>query len=474
MQFFFLPLLLLLLLLSGSPAFAAYQTGAAPTFVFSSNSAGGTVVTNSTIPVTKKAVVKVVGSGGGAAYTGAAGALSGSSDFARLMSMPLNGGKGVEFGGKYNYAPRVSTPNTTIPISVVQKVPFKSVAKALLRSLPGIGTVYVLGELADEYARHGNEVDPHENSPWTVEQTPTGWTVTRDETVDQAYLNSGAGPYESPGTACTALAESMACHDPGCEPPPSLTAIDNRPAVYSFSCALSSDLSQIAGGGVIQQQVQKIPLPESVIDDEIQPDGDPAPGVADGIVMDALRGNAPWQLEIPDSPAPEVTGPGTVSNSVVTTTNAAGNTVTNTTVTTINYNDNRVTVNNTTTTVTKNPSGTTIPNDPADVPADETSAEPEPPTDLCKDHPEILACQELDTPSDEPIPKDTRNITLQTGPTFGGGGCIPDVVVNVGGQQITVLAMTVPCGWIENLLKPFILLIATISAVYIVMPRAGD
>jgi hypothetical protein len=125
-----------------------------------------------------------------------------------------------------------------------------------------------------------------------------------------------------------------------------------------------------------------------------------------------------------------------------------------------------VTDSETTTTTDETP---TDPN-PTTPGVDPTTGEPTP--GLCELYPDILACKKLEAPPEEPLPKETRNIELQTGPSFAGGGCIPDVNVSVFGHQVTALAMAVPCGWISDYLKPFILLLASLSAVFIIYPKS--
>lgn len=115
----------------------------------------------------------------------------------------------------------------------------------------------------------------------------------------------------------------------------------------------------------------------------------------------------------------------------------------------------------------------TVPANPAD-PAAPTTTAPEKDPGLCALFPDILACKKLDAPEPAEIPKRDQDITLQTGPSFSGGSCPPDVVVSVGGQQVTVLSTAQPCDWISAYMKPIILLLASISAAFIVLPRGGD
>ncbi len=178
----------------------------------------------------------------------------------------------------------------------------------------------------------------------------------------------------------------------------------------------------------------------------------------------------------------QITGPSTTPGPVtnkVSSPDADGKVTTTTTTPTINItyegDDIRTTTTTTITTTVVNPDGS------AQSTRTETETAQDPLTDpgkdtkegiLCSLFPDILACKKLEDPGTEEIPKETRNIELQTGPDFSGGSCIPNVVVSVFGNQITVLDMAEPCRWIETMLKPLILLFAAMSAVFIVMPRS--
>jgi hypothetical protein len=175
----------------------------------------------------------------------------------------------------------------------------------------------------------------------------------------------------------------------------------------------------------------------------------------------------------------QVTGPDTVPGPTTTTESspdADGKTTTTTVTNTLNlvYNGPQITTTTTTTTTTtvKNPDGSVDSTKTDTTTSEEPNKETGEDSLLCSVFPDILACKKLEDPGTEEIPKETRTIELQSGPDFSGGSCIPDVVVTVFGNQITVLAMAEPCRWIETMLKPLILLFAAMSAVFIVMPRS--
>ncbi len=165
-------------------------------------------------------------------------------------------------------------------------------------------------------------------------------------------------------------------------------------------------------------------------------------------------------------------GPSNLAGPQTTTTTGTGPQQLTTTTTTnynINYQGDRISYETTTTTNITNEAGETVSQET------ETTPEQEPlPADLpglCELYPDILACKKLDEVTDE-IPKRDQDIALQDGPDFAGGSCPPDVTVSVNGQSVTVLSTALPCDWIQTYLRPIILLLASISAAFIVVPRA--
>lgn len=89
----------------------------------------------------------------------------------------------------------------------------------------------------------------------------------------------------------------------------------------------------------------------------------------------------------------------------------------------------------------------------------------------CDKYPGSLGCAAVADPGPaDPIPSQTRDITPQAGPTFGGGGCPANVGMAWRGQFLTLLPMSAACNWISTYVRPLMLLLAAITAVFIVMP----
>lgn len=96
---------------------------------------------------------------------------------------------------------------------------------------------------------------------------------------------------------------------------------------------------------------------------------------------------------------------------------------------------------------------------------------PEEQKSLCEKHPDILACAkpELDTPDGE-IPKATREITYQEQDVFGGGSCPADKYATIGGRSMMVYDWQQTCGVVSTYLRPLILLLGAMGALFILIP----
>ena len=104
-------------------------------------------------------------------------------------------------------------------------------------------------------------------------------------------------------------------------------------------------------------------------------------------------------------------------------------------------------------------------------PGDETKPTPEEEKSLCEKHPDILACQkpELDTPDGE-IPKTTKQVTYAEEGGFGGGSCPANVYASLHGQQTLVYNWGETCSVVSTYLRPIILLLGAMGALFILIP----
>ena len=90
---------------------------------------------------------------------------------------------------------------------------------------------------------------------------------------------------------------------------------------------------------------------------------------------------------------------------------------------------------------------------------------------LCEKHPDILACQkpDLDTPDGE-IPRSSKTVTYAEEGGFGGGSCPGNIYSNVGGKSIMVYNWSETCGVVSTYLRPIILLLGAMGALFILIP----
>lgn len=104
-------------------------------------------------------------------------------------------------------------------------------------------------------------------------------------------------------------------------------------------------------------------------------------------------------------------------------------------------------------------------------PDGEDAPKPEEEQSLCEKHPDILGCQkpELDIPDGE-IPKTTKQITYAEEGGFGGGSCPANLYSNIGGQNVMVYNWAETCGVVSTYLRPIILLLGAMGALFILIP----
>lgn len=98
--------------------------------------------------------------------------------------------------------------------------------------------------------------------------------------------------------------------------------------------------------------------------------------------------------------------------------------------------------------------------------------DPDPPFDFytdCDKFPNSLGCSSVrDIPPFELIPSEDRVFSLQSGPSFSGSSCPSDVSFVIAGKTIDMVDMSVPCGWITGMVKPVFILLAFITAFFII------
>lgn len=385
------------------------------------------------------------------------GGIQGTGAFSGGKKFRLNGNQ-FEMGGVYDMPMPDSTKKAKV--TAITPIPTNKMAKAVLKALPIVGNAYMAGELLQELADEWNRQDPTKNpiidlEKGAVYEPRIEWVWVGGDTVSKFYSASQACAFN-----LSRISGSS----------PEIVSIwDNSGGGKAAHCRGKDQVGSVINftlGQVLDAIKDYVP-PDivDIVADKVSPS-------AVGKGLDAVGDLAP--MELPSDLPTTVAGP-SISTGTKTENLPNGDTKTTTTTNNITYNQNNISIITTITTTIQSPDGT---KDTTTTPGSSTSGEPQPqledkPTPgICDLFPDILACKKLDEPATEEIPKETRTIELQTGPTFSGGSCIPDVVVTVFGRSITVLAMAEPCRWISELLRPLILLFAAMSAVFIVIPRS--
>lgn len=385
-----------------------------------------------------------------------------------LWKVRRSDGKFADIGPIIDKVNNPKGHNLPVPVNIAAKVPSKALTLAMLkplaRAVPVLGTALALKDFMDG-------IPDNYYSDYTLGDDAKLYKKNTGE--DACYrVHTGGGPsdcYPSGSTACKAVYGSAY---PDIR---YLQSTDTSGECRNFHIEI--------GYGVSLTKLETSPPPRLATIEELASDIDSQPNWPQSMLdksADLINSGAHPEL-IPTPENTAVTGPssGTGSSTVSQTSKPNGDIVTSTTNQTYNYTYNNNTINwtktDTVTTVTTKPDQSTeteVTTETETNPVDDLPPnDPDPPPDLCEKNPDILACKKLEEPEQTEIPKETRTIKLVDGPTFSGGSCIPDVMATVNGQSIKILETSTPCGWISDFFKPLILLLASISAVFIVMPR---
>lgn len=93
--------------------------------------------------------------------------------------------------------------------------------------------------------------------------------------------------------------------------------------------------------------------------------------------------------------------------------------------------------------------------------------------DFCDKHPNVLACLELDTPEGE-IPKGTFNVTYSVENSWGSGSCPSDKYATIAGRSMKVYDWAQTCDYVATYVRPILLLLCALGALFIVMPGRAE
>lgn len=120
---------------------------------------------------------------------------------------------------------------------------------------------------------------------------------------------------------------------------------------------------------------------------------------------------------------------------------------------------------------TESPTGST---DPTTEPSTDTPREDgKEDRDFCDKHPESLACTELDTPEGE-IPKSTFEVSYSIENSWGSGSCPSDKYATIAGRSIKVYDWAQTCDYVATYVRPMLLVLCALGALFIVMPGRAE
>jgi len=451
---------IVLMLLAASAHAQNVQVGSKPSAVFEPT-AGGYILRQPgpahNISVTPQPV------------TPPSGGIKGVGAFSGGKKFRLNGNE-FEMGGKYDMP--IPKTGQKAEVTAISKIAQKPLAKSVLKALPLVGNAVALGEVLNAIKDEWDQQMPPSGSPTVVNEQ--NGTVTRTEAT--SWWELGGNKYSSAGEACQRY-YATSCINPTPEgqppnPPFPASSINLGNDTYACKCSNQEGLLGQPAKVLGKPQIQNPPDP---VLDEVADAMDKE--TIDELIEAIQSGSKADQFnpELPADAPTTVTGPSSVPGKT-TTSKANGKTSTTTSTTNITYNNSTVNITTTNQTTTRDDATNEVTDTKEDSTSNETPDEPKEQKpdeiDICKLNPDILACKKLEEPEQTEIPKRSEEISLQQGGTFSGGGCVPDLVVNVFGQQVTVLSMATPCGWITDYMRPLILLLAAMSAVFIIYPKS--
>lgn len=180
-----------------------------------------------------------------------------------------------------------------------------------------------------------------------------------------------------------------------------------------------------------------------------------------------------------ESGPPEVSGPASSVGAPHTTTtiNNVGGTTTTTTTNTNHYTyaGNQVSYTTTAVTVSQTCTAAGSCTTETETKTDDKPKDPEKEKeDECEKFPERVGCAELDTP-DGDIPKREHNLTFTADSRFASSASCPaNVYSPIHGQSVMIWDWTATCGFLAGYVRPVVLAMAAIAALFIVLPARSE
>lgn len=124
---------------------------------------------------------------------------------------------------------------------------------------------------------------------------------------------------------------------------------------------------------------------------------------------------------------------------------------------------------------TGSPQGSTepVPDSPTEPSTDTPREDGKEDRDFCDKNPNVLACLELDTPEGD-IPKGTFNVTYSVENSWGNGSCPADKYATLAGKSVKVYDWEQTCDYVATYVRPILLLLCALGALFIVMPGRAE
>jgi len=373
--------------------------------------------------------------------------------------------KGTPTGATIGKTTPLGIGGHQVPVTAIAKVAAPSLGKAIARFAAGVVPVVAAGIATAQLL---NDIN-------VIMRTPQGggpnqfFEVIKGEGNGWEYYYN-VWTYKTPSAACNDYLSRNAAADPDAHWSSVTTEVAGDGS--SVRCTITGKYNGSTLTSVGNFPGRRVPITDAreqeiTLDDLAtkiaRESGWPDPQRLGNILREAINSG-----QTVDVGTPTVTGPASSQGTPVTktTTNPQGQSITTTTNTTNNYNYEGNKVTNTPTTIT-----TTVNNNTGEK-KEETETTDDKRTE-CQKNPESLSCATTDVPDGE-IPKSSKTVTYsEDGFLSGGGTCPADKYASIHGVSTKVWDWQQACGYISGPIRAVVLVLAALSAAFILIPGKG-
>jgi hypothetical protein len=319
-------------------------------------------------------------------------------------------------------------------------------------------------------------------------------TVSVLEKQPGSYLTDAGAEFNFPGCSSVTWIRSQDCawHGGGVKPDRVMTVAGPGQFPWGVGCAageICAAWGHMPCDDGFEQAWSCGSKPASQVDPSWINTGTTTPNASDPVIQQLLENQMPdnpegvakelGQLGTPAEGGPTIitgptTQPGGTSPKTVHPDGSSSQTTTNYNIT---YNNNNVSVTETNTTqrydANNAPSGSPIVDTHAPTQSPASQPTPAESRDLCADHPEILACQQMGSYSAPSESLGSNNINVSVSPVSvaGDATCPPDMSASFLGVPITV-SWELPCQF-ANGIRNLVIAAAWLLAAFIVVSSPG-